>query len=633
MATTVARLEAILSADTRDFDRGMKRSETTMGKVGKVAGLAGAAIIGGLAVGLKSSVGAAKDAQVAQLTLNQALATAGISQAKYGKEIDANIQRTSKLAALDDEDLSNAFSQLVRTTGSVTKATAGMNLAADIARSRHVSLASATKAVEKAYNGSEAALKRFGIAIPKVTDASDALKENINLLKDKLKGATKETKAKIQADIDTLKASMNAAKASDKQATATEAITEAQRKFSGGAATYGKSGAAASERFQVAIENLQESLGTMLLPALTRVSNAAARMATFFEEHTTVTKLLVAAIAALGGVLITVSVATKAWTAIQLAARAAAIVWTAAQWLLNAALTANPIGVVVVALTALVAGLILAYQKSETFRAIVQGAFDAVNKAATTVLNFFRDNWKTIATLLTGPFAPIVALATDAFGIRSALTNAFTGIINWVRDHWKEIATVISGPFAPIVALATNSFGIRDALLGAFDKLLGLMKPKAEAMGSIGTWIKNAIIGGLEGIVKGISSIITTALNYAIELINKLIAAYNAIPIAPNIPKIPKIGDDVLPPGLTGPTRARGGPVRAGSAYLVGERGPEMFVPGASGTIVPNGAAGATYNFSFPNYVGSKDELIRVVREGLIEIGRRNSGGALGGFA
>ncbi len=39
--------------------------------------------------------------------------------------------------------------------------------------------------------------------------------------------------------------------------------------------------------------------------------------------------------------------------------------------------------------------------------------------------------------------------------------------------------------------------------------------------------------------------------------------------------------------------RASGGPVSAGGAYLVGERGPEMLVMGSSsGTIVPNGAGG-----------------------------------------
>lgn len=42
--------------------------------------------------------------------------------------------------------------------------------------------------------------------------------------------------------------------------------------------------------------------------------------------------------------------------------------------------------------------------------------------------------------------------------------------------------------------------------------------------------------------------------------------------------------------GLFGGARAAGGPVTGGRPYLVGERGPELFVPSASGSIVPNGA-------------------------------------------
>jgi hypothetical protein len=41
-----------------------------------------------------------------------------------------------------------------------------------------------------------------------------------------------------------------------------------------------------------------------------------------------------------------------------------------------------------------------------------------------------------------------------------------------------------------------------------------------------------------------------------------------------------------------GGARASGGPVSAGKAYLVGERGPELFAPGASGSIIPNGKMG-----------------------------------------
>jgi hypothetical protein len=41
------------------------------------------------------------------------------------------------------------------------------------------------------------------------------------------------------------------------------------------------------------------------------------------------------------------------------------------------------------------------------------------------------------------------------------------------------------------------------------------------------------------------------------------------------------------------PGRASGGPVSAGSTYMVGERGPELFRPGSNGSIIPNNALGA----------------------------------------
>ena len=42
--------------------------------------------------------------------------------------------------------------------------------------------------------------------------------------------------------------------------------------------------------------------------------------------------------------------------------------------------------------------------------------------------------------------------------------------------------------------------------------------------------------------------------------------------------------------------RASGGPVDAGGAYLVGEQGPELFVPSTSGTIAPNARPSITLN-------------------------------------
>lgn len=57
--------------------------------------------------------------------------------------------------------------------------------------------------------------------------------------------------------------------------------------------------------------------------------------------------------------------------------------------------------------------------------------------------------------------------------------------------------------------------------------------------------------------------------------------------------------------GGVAPPRQFGGPVGAGQSFLVGERGPEMFVPGRAGTILPN-AGGRGFGSSFGGDLGSQ---------------------------
>ena len=57
------------------------------------------------------------------------------------------------------------------------------------------------------------------------------------------------------------------------------------------------------------------------------------------------------------------------------------------------------------------------------------------------------------------------------------------------------------------------------------------------------------------------------------------------------------IGGGSITGGLLGSIfRAEGGPVRGGSSYIVGERGPELFTPRSSGMITPNHALGGSTN-------------------------------------
>jgi len=91
------------------------------------------------------------------------------------------------------------------------------------------------------------------------------------------------------------------------------------------------------------------------------------------------------------------AISTAASKVAMVATSAATKAWAAAQWVLNAALSANPFGLVVIAVAALVAGIIIAYKKSETFREIVQAAAKGAQEAFGWVLDKVKDLWACIS--------------------------------------------------------------------------------------------------------------------------------------------------------------------------------------------------------------------------------------------
>ena len=68
--------------------------------------------------------------------------------------------------------------------------------------------------------------------------------------------------------------------------------------------------------------------------------------------------------------------------------------------------------------------------------------------------------------------------------------------------------------------------------------------------------------------------------------------------------------------------RANGGPVRAGTPYIVGERGQEMFVPSSNGTIIPNhelSQGGMTVVVNVAGSVTTERQLVEQIRVGLLK--------------
>ena len=103
---------------------------------------------------------------------------------------------------------------------------------------------------------------------------------------------------------------------------------------------------------------------------------------------------------------------------------------------------------------------------------------------------------------------------------------------------------------------------------------------------SIGDTIETGLVDAIEGAIQGTKTLGDVASNVFAQIQRSLI----------------QYGVNAFLGGLPGgfgkffEGKAAGGPVKSGGSYIVGEKGPEMFTPGVSGTITPNHALGGSTN-------------------------------------
>lgn len=171
---------------------------------------------------------------------------------------------------------------------------------------------------------------------------------------------------------------------------------------------------------------LQVAAGKLLLPAMTKLSEKLASSVKFLREHkTTASALKVVLIAltaayAVGKIVKWASAIRNSMVVTKLAA--------AAQWLFNAAMSANPIVLVIAAVVALAAIFYVAYKKSKTFRDIVHALWGAMKSA----FGWVKKNWPLLLAILGGPIGLAVL----------AIVKNFDKIKDKAGSIWKSIKSI-----------------------------------------------------------------------------------------------------------------------------------------------------------------------------------------------
>ena len=182
-----------------------------------------------------------------------------------------------------------------------------------------------------------------------------------------------------------------------------------------------------------------------------------------------------------------------------------------------------------------------------------------------------------------------LTIAATLFGVLTVAVWGLNTAINVLSVSFGGLFGRVVGIVGAIAILYAQMLVVSNAATNFGNSLQGLGNSLNAA------WYRATQMGGVLGWLNGmIYNINASAYNLARTLDNLI----GKIPILGALmPKLPQ---------LNFPGRAVGGPVTSGMPYIVGEQGPELFVPKQGGTIIPNGQtpSGVTSNTTININVG-----------------------------
>lgn len=201
---------------------------------------------------------------------------------------------------------------------------------------------------------------------------------------------------------------------------------------------------------------------------------------------------------------------------------------SAAMAVLNAVLLANPIGLIVAGIAALVAGFLVLWNKCEAFRNFWIGLWEGIKNVFNTVVEWLKENWKTALLFLVNPLAGIVKIIYDNFDkIKEVIGNVIQKIKDWFNELPEKIGEAIGLMIGNIIKFGLNVWNWTTTEL---PKIInGIIDWFAKLPDKIWEWLKQIpiklaimILNLINTAKTEIPKFINTFINFIKELPSKM---------------------------------------------------------------------------------------------------------------
>lgn len=521
MASPVLAIRIV--ADAAQAVGALGEVETKTSKLGQAMGKAkpyAAAALGGLAALGKGAFDLASQAQQSAGAVEAVFGAQAAGVKGYADQAAQNVG----LAKGEYQDLAATIGSQLKNMGvSQEKLGAQTNdlvsLGADLSAQFGGSTSDAVAALSSLMRGETDPIERYGVSIK----AADVAAQKAKMGLSGLTGAA------------------------DKQATtqATLALLTQQTASAQGAfAREANTAAGQQQRASAEMANAGAKIGEALLPVVTQASLALATFGQWAQQNTPLVQGLAIAIGVIAAAVLAYNGITGAMAVVQGIA-------TAAQWALNVAMSANPIGLVILAIVALIAIVVLLVTHWDTVKAVAIGVWEAIVGAVQAAWNWLVGIGQQIAQWAVKTWNAVLeanrrvwqAIVNFVKAVIQTQINIVKGFLNTVKGVWNNIVTAAKSAWNAVV----------NAHKAAINAAVNVVKGIISKVRSIFNQVKDAIrsaLNGAVGIVSGIISRITATFDRIISRAREIVGMVSGIFSGIRLPSLP-FSFAAMPPEVT----------------------------------------------------------------------------------
>ena len=281
-------------------------------------------------------------------------------------------------------------------------------------------------------------------------------------------------------------------------------------------------------------------VGAAVEPVLTSVKNMGAELLTnmvpaiqaILNNLPAIGVALAGTAAAVAAFKLSAMAATAATQGMTLAQKAAA----AAQAALNVVMSANPIGLVILAITALVAAFMLLWNNSESFREFWIGLWEKIKTAALNAADNLKELPEKIYNSIRGALDRVKAWGEDLVNrAKTAATNMLNNVVNTLKNMPSRVYSSISGALERVQTWGSDM--VNRAKTAASNMLNNVGSTLSAMPGKV----YSAISGAIQRVVSWGSEMVSKAKSKMSELVSTAVSTVSSLP-----GKFVSIGADVI---------------------------------------------------------------------------------------